>query len=495
VLASGGAATLDGIVSELRKGYDILYLVCHGTAVEGEPELWLEDEHGQPHIVEGSDFVDQLHDLAYRPRLVILASCRSAGAGDESRSNDNGVLAALGPRLAETGIPAVLAMQGDVRMTTLHEFLPVFLSQLDDHGQVDLAVAVARAKVFAKRQPDWWSPTLFMRLKSGRLWYAPGFGKQRDVKWDALLSHLEHGATTPILGPALPELLIGSRAEIAREWAGQFGFPMAPHNRESLPEVAQFLSISHDMKFPRYKLEEHVKRVLCRRYPEVLADADEQTTLDQLITTVARTRAQDPADPYRILAELPFPVYVSTDPTGALQSALTLVGKEPISEIFRWTWKLRKVPSVYDREPDYVPTVRRPLVYHLFGRLGVEGSVPLTQDDYLQFVMSWKSERETVPDVLLGRLTDSSLLFLGFKPDEWDFRILYQAINDPDGGQRADEYAHLAVQIDPEEGQILEPERAREYLEDYLKRHLVGIYWGGVDDFLRELWSRRGRMR
>jgi CHAT domain len=43
-LASGGAATLDGLVRHLRDGCDVLYLVCHGALIEGEAWLWLEDE-------------------------------------------------------------------------------------------------------------------------------------------------------------------------------------------------------------------------------------------------------------------------------------------------------------------------------------------------------------------------------------------------------------------------------------------------------------------
>jgi hypothetical protein len=36
-VATQGSATLDGIVATLRTGYDILYLVCHGALIEGEP--------------------------------------------------------------------------------------------------------------------------------------------------------------------------------------------------------------------------------------------------------------------------------------------------------------------------------------------------------------------------------------------------------------------------------------------------------------------------
>ena len=47
-------------------------------------------------------------------------------------------------------------------------------------------MAVARGAV--RDRPDWWMPVLFMRLKSGRIGYKPGFGEEREglQKWPAL---------------------------------------------------------------------------------------------------------------------------------------------------------------------------------------------------------------------------------------------------------------------------------------------------------------------
>ena len=99
-LASGGSASLERITTELREGADVLYLACHGALLDGEPHLWLEDEDGQANVVAGSELVVRLREMRQRPRLVILASCQSAGQGDSARSDDRGALAALGPRLA-----------------------------------------------------------------------------------------------------------------------------------------------------------------------------------------------------------------------------------------------------------------------------------------------------------------------------------------------------------------------------------------------------------
>jgi hypothetical protein len=166
-LASGGSATLEGIDAGLRDGCDILYLVCHGALLKGEPHLWLEDEAGNVAVTAGAELVTRMGEMRQTPRLVILASCQSAGDGDEWASTDGGALAALGPRLAKIGIPAVVAMQGDVMMRTVAKFMPVFFEELQRDGQIDRAVAVARRTV--RDQPDWWVPVLFTRLESGRL--------------------------------------------------------------------------------------------------------------------------------------------------------------------------------------------------------------------------------------------------------------------------------------------------------------------------------------
>ena len=48
----------------------------------------------------------------------------------------------------------------------------------------------------------------------------------------------------------------------------------------------------------------------------------------------------------------------------------------------------------------------------------------------------------------------------------------------------------MAVQIDPEEGRIQEPEGARRYLESYFQDADISIYWGSADDFAAELHER-----
>jgi CHAT domain/SIR2-like domain len=490
-LASASKATFNNLSAHLRDGYDILYLVCHGALIEGEPWLWLEDETGRTHRVAGRELVTRLVELQQCPRLVVLASCQSAGSGAEARTSDAGALAALGPRLAEGGIPAVLAMQGNITMQTVAQFMPVFFQELQRDGQIDRAMAVARGAV--RERPDWWMPVLYMRLKSGRIWYAAGFGEeQRGLeKWPALLSNIRRGRCTPILGPGLTESLLGSRREIAQRWAETYHFPMAPHDREDLPQVAQYLAVNLQPMFPRDELMEYLRQEMLRRYGGDLPEALRGGALGQLVAAVgAQRRERAPAEPHRVLAGLPLSIYITTDVTNLLADALTAAGKEPQVELCRWNEDIAQLPSIYDQEPNYRPDDKRPLVYHLFGRLDESDSLILTEDDYFDYLIGVTTNKDLIPGVVRRALADTALLFLGFQMDDWNFRVLFRSIMSQEGRSRRRGYAHVAAQIDPEEGRILEPERARRYLERYFQDADISIYWGSAEDFVQELQRR-----
>jgi hypothetical protein len=481
-------ATLDNLINSLRaQEYDILYLVCHGAMVKDEPWLWLEDDQGKVARTSGGELVIHLKELTKRPRLVVLASCQSAGksAGD--------ALAALGPSLAEAGIPAVIAMQGNISMQTVAEFMPVFFDELQRDGQIDRSLAVARGAVRGK--PDFWMPALFMRLKSGRIWYVPGFSDDRQgfEKWPALMRSIRRGQCTPIIGPGFYESMFGSPRDIAQRWSEAYHYPMAPHERESLPQVAQYLTINQYRQAPYDELEEYLEAEIQEGYKDILPPDLKQgrAPLDRLISAVgAHRRQQITLEPYNVLAQLPLPIYITTNPANLMADALTDAGKDPQVVLCPWNEYIEQVESIYNQEPDYFPTPERPLVYHLFGQLSEPDSVVLTEDDYFNYLIGVTSNKDLIPTAVRRALADTALLFLGFQMDEWNFRVLFRFILSQQGGGRRDRYAHIAAQIEPEEGRILEPERARRYLEKYFAKGAdISLFWGSADDFLNELYQ------
>jgi hypothetical protein len=488
--SAGPPATLDNLARVLREGPDILYLVCHGLLVRGEPWLLLEGPTGTADRVDGRRLAGLVREMDKRPRLVVLVSCQSAG---DAGAGGEGALAALGPRLAEAGVPAVLAMQGDISMETANRFMPRFFEELRRDGHIDRAVAAARSAVRAR--PDWWVPVLFMRLKSGRIWYSPGFEKGFQ-KWPALIAAIKKGKCTPILGPGLTDALLGSRQDLARRWAETYHFPMSATDSEDLPQVAQYLAINQTPDFLVEELGEYIRKELKHRFSARLSEEVMEGSVGTLVSAVGELlRAEDPAEPHRVLAALPFPAFLTTDPADLLAGALRAEGKRPEVEMCRWSDRFTWQESAYQRG-DFRPTTERPLVFHLFGQLQEPSSLVLTEDDHFDYLIGTATNRDAIPSDVRRAFTDTSLLFLGFRIDEWSFRVLFRYIVAQEGGGRRKQYPHVAVQIDPEESRTSEPERARQYLESYFMRRDISVYWGSVEDFIRELsreWLERTR--
>lgn len=157
-------ATLDALRDKIRNGYDLIYLVAHGKLVDNKPQIGLVKENQAIDWIDGQELADRIGQLECLPKLIVLASCVSAGAGNNLDSN---VLAAIGPLLVRKGVPAVIAMQGKIGQTTTLQFMKVLFEQLSCTGLIDQAVAIARSKI--RERLDWWAPVLFMRLESGLL--------------------------------------------------------------------------------------------------------------------------------------------------------------------------------------------------------------------------------------------------------------------------------------------------------------------------------------
>ena len=212
VLGQNEPVTLKALIAAIRTGVDIVYLVCHGSFPEEDKvaRLWLQNEDGGTHKVMGKDLAQSFSDLIQPPRLMVLASCESGGS--------DGMFAhsALAPMLAENGVPAIIAMQAKISMRTVELAMPVFFSELLKDGQIDRAMAVARGSV--RTELDAWVPALYLRLKSGSLWYQPGFGgtaKADDVSWDSVCIAAAKLELVPIIGPDLAEHILGTSTEFA----------------------------------------------------------------------------------------------------------------------------------------------------------------------------------------------------------------------------------------------------------------------------------------
>jgi Arc/MetJ family transcription regulator len=477
VLAPGGGVSLGDLAAKLREDFDILYMVCHGRLVEHEPWLFLED--GQP--VAGIELVQAIRELDQRPRMVVLASCQSAGKGGAG-------MAALGPRLAEAGVPAVIAMQGNIFMATAAAFMKRFFKELLADGQIDRAMAVARGEV--RKADDAWMPVLFLRLRDGRIWYEPGFGGSRENefdKWRSICASVRAGRFIPILGPELGDDLLGGTRELARVLADQHGFPLDSHDRNDLAKVAQFIGVEQKRSYVCDAVQNQFLEQVRRRLSNATSGAAPRTTLPALLDAAVERSRADAGHPFRVLSELPASIYLNASYQPMMLRALRAEGKDP-EPVFT-TWRGEEVP----RRPEpktAKPTPEKPWVYHVFGMFGKPDSLVLTEDDFFDYLIA-EARLDLLLPALVGQLMQSSLLFLGFQLDDWRFRALFRMIVTRQGTRTLRDLSHVGVQVNPSEWSVTDAHKARRYIESYFHggggAPDISIYWGSPRDFLTEL--------
>jgi hypothetical protein len=488
---TGASATLAGMLEALDQGVDILYLICHGALIDDVPQLYLVKPDGTADLVDGRKLVERLSELQRRPTVAMLCSCQSATAGTEVWSTDEGALSALGPRLAAAGVPAVVAMQGNISMATAATFAPAFFTELAAHGIVDEAMASARRAVHEQR--DWWVPVLFSRLRSGRTYYRPQFTERQVNTWQALETQISQRIFTPVLGPGLASGMLGSRPEVARRWVERWQMPIAPHNQGDLAKVAQYLRVRSAPGTVRAELRKHLMTEIQEhrkraepddpvwKLPEELVEGPDPEPA--ILEVGRRMREIDEGDPYRVMADLSVSIYITTGWTDLLQAALLDRERKPITMTFPWN------DAIEPQRLRAIPTVEQPLVYHLYGRLDNLASLVLSEDDYFVWLTSWIALRQRIPAAVKKALTAQSLLFLGYSLDDWDFRVIFQSIKSFGGADLLGQNLHIGVQLSPE-SQMIEPEAAQEYLESYFGQDKISIYWGETRQFLNELRNR-----
>jgi hypothetical protein len=182
---------------------------------------------------------------------------------------------------------------------------------------------------------------------------------------------------------------------------------------------------------------------------------------------------------------LDLPVYLTTNPDNLLADALTAAKKKPAVALC--PRRDDDGNATEAEQQSFEPSKEAPLVYHLFGHLRDPESIVLTQDNYFDYLIDVTRNNDIIPTSVRAKLTNTALLFLGFQLRDWDFRVFFSSIKGREGRALLGKYAHVAVQIDPEQDRTIDPKRARQYLERYFSNTKISIYWGRAEDFLKEL--------
>ncbi len=286
----------------------------------------------------------------------------------------------------------------------------------------------------------------------------------KDTDWVVLLDRIKNNRCTPILGTGTKSDAQSLRSTIAQEWAGEYDFPL-PQGSDNLARVARFVSVK---------------------------TGDGPFTKGLLVTRLQsepKPNFNDPANPYSILAKLPLPVFITTNYDDFMVQALKQADKDVRREVCHWNDK--GASSIF--ADGFNPTVANPVVYHFHGWTQDVDSLVVTEDDYFEFLISVSRDKDLIPPRIEQAMTGSSLLLLGYRLDDWDFRVMFHLL--ATYLERSTSRTHVAVQIAQLKDE--EPEELRRKTQDYLnlyfekyKRLDIRVYWGSCQDFLEELNSR-----
>jgi hypothetical protein len=272
-------------------------------------------------------------------------------------------------------------------------------------------------------------------------------------EWERLLARIGVGLCTPFLGAGACAGTLPLGSEIASRWAKEEDYPL--DDDWDLARVAQFVSVNGDALWPKEKLCGELRGI-------------GPPDFDQ------------PGEPHAVLAQLPIPIYVTTNYDDFMIEALRRAGKNPHREICRWNDALADTPSVFDAVGGFTPSPEEPVVYHLHGTLDRPESIVLTEDDYLDFLVAVSRHNDVPPVQIKSALASTSLLFVGYKLADANFRVLHRGLvaTSPPGLRRLS----VAVQLPP-----VDSDTARTYLARYFSAMSVLIYWGEATEFARTL--------
>jgi hypothetical protein len=353
--------------------------------------------------------------------------------------------------------------------------------------------------------------TFFSRVREGRIIPVISGGLIYDSIFSRLVEQAAEAAAAAASDAcAAPAQRMNGENLLAQGWAVRVRYPF-PDSHE-LARVAQFNRWKKEAAAdgePAEKDDESAKREYLAYLKDSLltyADRVLEEDVGLLDDLEARKSGLDfdemaaeleyprypsnDADPLRILARLPLPIYITTSYHRFVENALTAEGKTPRSQVCYWCGDV-ECPEVIT-DPNYIPSVTEPVVFHMFGFDRCPSTLVLTEDDYLNFLVTLSQDtdinRSRIPPRITSALAVSSLMLLGYRLQDWDFRVLFRGIIT--ARQKKPAVSNLILQLDPDQQYNMEDVgEARSYLKTYFQPEQFGVEWGKTDEYLVRLWQ------
>jgi len=135
-----------------------------------------------------------------------------------------------------------------------------------------------------------------------------------------------------------------------------------------------------------------------------------------------------PSPLLQMLAELDFPLVITTNYDQLFEDALRAVGKKPYVSVFKKNEEVEKMTDDYPFDED--PSANRPFILKIHGDVLEGSSIVITDEDYIQFVlrMGDKQEYHPVPETMRFYLKKWPTLFVGYSLRDYNLRLLFKTL-------------------------------------------------------------------
>jgi SIR2-like domain len=147
-----------------------------------------------------------------------------------------------------------------------------------------------------------------------------------------------------------------------------------------------------------------------------------RSALEAEVRTAVQS-GKEPSPIVRALARMNFPIIVTTNYDRLIESALQQEGKTPEVRIYKPRERIGNFSTEVPESP------RKPWLYKIHGDVGEPGSLVITDEDYINFVINMsRSDKRPVPDALAYLFVRRPTLFVGFSLLDYNLRLLFRTL-------------------------------------------------------------------
>jgi hypothetical protein len=187
-----------------------------------------------------------------------------------------------------------------------------------------------------------------------------------------------------------------------------------------------------------------------------------------------------PSATVRALAELPFPLVITTNYDTLFERALRRADKDPLIGVY----EPRSDVRTRDLAPGTDPTVDAPFLFKVHGDIKVPESIVVTDEDYIGFVLRMNASQSfhPIPETFRYYLQRWPTLFIGYSLLDYNLRLLFRTLR-----WRVDEAQHpesYSVDLKPD------PLISQVWQRDQSFRFIAEDVWDFVPHLYRDVFDR-----